>query len=422
MAKPHFYLRDKNAKKPTLIVLFYYIKRKRFAYSTKQFIHPREWSGKQQRVKNSSPDAERVNFMLDRLYTGVQDIYRKLLEESPDGTVTINAIRRGLDKFDDRVSIGETLLAYVRQLIERREQSPKFKKSTLGTYRSTLNQLEAFAKKEIGAGKDFAFQDITPTLLGKFEDFLIEQGITYNYAAKLLTNLRAILNQSRRDGVNKSELFRDFKPTVEQQTADSIYLSEQELQRIYQHDFSDNKRLEWARDLFIIGAFTGLRVSDFTQLNRNHLHTTGNGTEVLKVKTQKTEETVMIPLHPYVRAILEKYDWNLPSKSPQKLNDYLKEMGQAVGIDEQVSKSQKRAGKVQTEYLPKYKLISSHTARRSFATNAYKSGIPAPSIMKITGHRSEKAFMKYIKIGKEENAELMAENLFFKLSPLRVAK
>jgi integrase len=67
-----------------------------------------------------------------------------------------------------------------------------------------------------------------------------------------------------------------------------------------------------------------------------------------------------------------------------------------------------------SKILPKFELVASHTARRSFATNAYKAGVPAISIMKITGHHKSETLMKYIKITEEENAVLMVSHKFFK--------
>jgi integrase len=96
------------------------------------------------------------------------------------------------------------------------------------------------------------------------------------------------------------------------------------------------------------------------------------------------------------------------------MNDYLKEVGQLAGLNEVVSVSKTRGGKRSDTVNEKWEIVTTHTARRSFATNAFKSGIPSISIMKITGHTTEKSLMKYIKITNEENAILMYSNDFFK--------
>ena len=63
--------------------------------------------------------------------------------------------------------------------------------------------------------------------------------------------------------------------------------------------------------------------------------------------------------------------------------------------------------------MPLSELVSSHTARRSFATNAFNAGVPAITIMSVTGHLTESAFMKYIKTDPEAHALRMAESALF---------
>jgi integrase len=107
----------------------------------------------------------------------------------------------------------------------------------------------------------------------------------------------------------------------------------------------------------------------------------------------------------------DKYDNSLPpSISNQKMNGYLKEIGKKAGLLERINITKYRGAQRITETFYKYDLISTHTARRSFATNLYLSDFPAISIMKITGHRTEKAFMKYIKVTQEQNADKLEQH------------
>ena len=109
--------------------------------------------------------------------------------------------------------------------------------------------------------------------------------------------------------------------------------------------------------------------------------------------------------------ILEKYDGKLPEKlKNQPFNRAIKKVCKKAKIKTEETKSITKGGIRQTERLKKWKMVSSHTARRSFATNLYKSGFPAISIMAVTGHRTERAFLKYIKVTPEEHAELLQEH------------
>lgn len=89
--------------------------------------------------------------------------------------------------------------------------------------------------------------------------------------------------------------------------------------------------------------------------------------------------------------------------------EHLKELGRLAQIDDEVIVKENRGGKITSTKFKKYQLIKSHTARGSFATNLYLKGAPTISIMKLTGHSTEANFMKYIKVTREENAELMRQ-------------
>ena len=135
---------------------------------------------------------------------------------------------------------------------------------------------------------------------------------------------------------------------------------------------------------------------------------------MLKVRTEKTDEEVIIPLHPVAKSILEKYNGTPRLISNQKFNEYIKDVCEIVGLNETITLTRTCGGKKMRITKPKFKFVSSHTARRSFATNAYKAGVPTLAIMAITGHRTEKVFLKYVKVTKEEHANLVSQHGFFR--------
>ena len=134
------------------------------------------------------------------------------------------------------------------------------------------------------------------------------------------------------------------------------------------------------------------------------------------MRTQKTGTKVVIPIHPVVREIIDRgYDFNT-TMPDQKINKYIKEIARLAGITDKVTINRNIAGKNTEETFFKYELVTTHTARRSFATNAYKAGVPTIAIMKITGHTRETTFLKYIKVSEEENAEMLKKHPFFQNS------
>jgi len=100
--------------------------------------------------------------------------------------------------------------------------------------------------------------------------------------------------------------------------------------------------------------------------------------------------------------------------SNPKMNLYLKHIGERAKINDIAEVSITKGGKLIKNSVKKFSLIVTHTARRSFATNLYLAGIPSITIMKITGHKTEKNFLRYIGISQEENANNLLNHTFFK--------
>jgi integrase len=125
-------------------------------------------------------------------------------------------------------------------------------------------------------------------------------------------------------------------------------------------------------------------------------------------------EIAIIPINSIISSIIEKYDGRLPTTiSNEKMNAYLKQLGEKAELNEKIEVICTKGGKRIREVFKKYELITVHTARRSFASNAYLLQVPTISIMKITGHRTEKSFLKYIKISQEDNANKLVNHPFF---------
>mgnify|MGYP003560518213 FL=1 len=168
--------------------------------------------------------------------------------------------------------------------------------------------------------------------------------------------------------------------------------------------------MEKTKDLFIIGCYTGLRRSDLNKLNDGIWNLDENGNTV-SIIAEKTKKRVIIPLHPCVRAIYNKYHGVLPKLGDKhNSNEHLKNLGRLAGINEITAITENRGGKVTTLKHKKYDLIGFHTARRSFATNMFLAGKPTYAIMQLTGHTNERTFYKYVKATPEQIAKLLEFN------------
>ncbi len=175
---------------------------------------------------------------------------------------------------------------------------------------------------------------------------------------------------------------------------DLVALTKEEVNRLFKADLSKHTRLARVRDLFVFSCVTDLRFSDIGNLKlENFRHYT------IDFITLKTRDRLSIPLVPYARAILSRYEGRLPEAiSIQNMNDYLKELCQLVGIDEPVQRVH-YIGSTRIELkAPKYEMVSTHTARRTFITLALERGTRPEIVMSITGHKDIKTMMKYVRL------------------------
>lgn len=172
-----------------------------------------------------------------------------------------------------------------------------------------------------------------------------------------------------------------------------IALSSDELEKLIQHDFSENKKLERVRDVFVFGCTTGMRYSDYSKVSRDHVRN-----DIIYINTKKQKDNLEIPLNSISKSILEKYEYNLPLISDQKFRDYIKLACGEVGFTENVIKTSYIGAKRIDDIKPKNKLIGTHTARRTFITLSLEKGMRPEVVMSISGHKDYKSFKKYIKL------------------------
>lgn len=194
----------------------------------------------------------------------------------------------------------------------------------------------------------------------------------------------------------------------------AVFLSMNEISRIYYYKFEkQNKRKakERIRDLFVVGCLTALRYSDYSTLTIDNYQN-----EYIVKRTKKTNVDVKIPAHDYVKEIFEKYKGHIPCKlCIQYFNKYLKVIMREIGLDDKVTFSYTKGGKLVTVTREKWELISSHTARRSAATNMYLTGrMTTLEIMRLTGHKTEQNFFRYIRLTNDDTARSISGDIFFR--------
>ena len=190
----------------------------------------------------------------------------------------------------------------------------------------------------------------------------------------------------------------------------AIAYTEAELLKLYRHDFK-NSRKEATRDVFVFGCFTCLRHSDYYLTDYKMSLMEGN---ILHLRSLKTDNTLYIPLHPVALEIYNKYKGNIPMISYSTLLLNSKNIAREAGFDTPCLFSRIEGGVLAKEHRPKWKLTTPHTMRRTFATNAFISGMPERMIMKIGGWKSYSSFERYLRLSGVDIAKLAMAQPFYK--------
>ena len=410
MAKVKFILKEPSSKSETLIYLVYNYQYKRFKFSTGEKINPTFWNVGKSRAKETKKFKEypEFNSRLDTLEAGFNTAFRKLLN---DGIQPNNdLIKRELEKQLDSKLLKKRKITLFDFIDDYIEESKNFKQpSTITVYKTTRKHLKTYAQK---SKKTIDFDTINLTFYNSFMKYLtIDLKMSNNTIGKYIKTLKSFLNEATDRNINKNLEFRKRKFRTLKEETDKVYLSEKELKILMDYNFK-KEYLEKARDLFLIGCYTGLRFSDFTQIKKENIILDKS---IIQITTKKTNERVSIPMHKIVKSILKKYDYSLPNSfTNQVMNRYIKEITSLCEINSLVEITSSKAGKIVKESIEKSELITTHTARRSFATNLYLADIPSIAIMKITGHKTEKSFLKYIRVTQEQNADKLLSHSFFK--------
>lgn len=407
-----------DSSKPQPIYLRYNIGRKvDFNASINVSVLPSEWDTAKQRVINKSNIANRqaTNDLLTKLENHFNDFTN---ENTRKGVLpTYESVKSHFKAFYSTPVVEvkqNNLFTFIEQFIEsaKTQVNHSTKKhlssGTIKGYYLTYNILKRY-NKEV---RKLNFKNLNLEFYYDFVQYCESQNLTANYIGKHVKTIKTFLRNAIEQGVTTNNDFLSKRAVVMAESSDNIYLTDTELRQMFDLDLDEHPRHYHARDLFLIGAYTGLRVSDYNNITKQNFKAI-QGVKMLSITTKKTGKEVAIPLHPIVEHIFNKYNSTIPKMPEQKLNQYIKEVAEWCGIDETEHITQTRGGKRITKKVQKFELVKSHTARRSFCTNAYLMDMPTMDIMAISGHTSEKTFLNYIKVSPEQRAIKMSSHPYF---------
>jgi integrase len=299
-----------------------------------------------------------------------------------------------------------TFLEYVDKFVERKKKHVE--RGTWKVFLTFRNHIAQYEKKH----KVLSFEDIDLDFIDTFCSYMYStHSSSKNYVAKMIEIARQVMGDALDRKQHDNHTFKSPRFRVAKTETFAIALTMDEVKQIADCDLSNFSSVyNRSRDYFILACWTGLRHSDWQVFP-----TLGTSSRTVTVATQKTSAIVTIPLNKQCLEILKKYDFKMPSPPVQQVvNRCLKEIVNIAGITGTELKPVNRAGKKIILRMNRYDLVSTHTARRTFATNAYLSGLDTLLIRAVTGHRDERTLLKYIKLDSAKKTLLMSQHEFFK--------
>jgi hypothetical protein len=449
MATIRFYTRTKINKLATVFIRFTNGRKIDFRIPTPYRIYPDYWNEEKQTLKQrilyseeiSETDAKDIESKFTQLKDFILREHFKLTAPA-----TIQWLKDITDKYYYKdVPNNETLNQYIKRFVDEATSGKRLansgntrKRYSYGSLRVLRGFMLSFnifqgienegIKPRKGARvypkrpyKPLNWNDISIDTYNDFVEFFYSRDCGANYIGKHIKTFKTIMRAAREEGLHSNtEIERKAFKTISEEV-ESIYLTEAELNKLFELDLSDNKPYQIIRDVFLTGCYTAQRYSDYSKINKSNIKSIG-GTKVIELIQQKTGEKCIIPIKTELDTILKRYDYTLPKTFEQKVNEGIKKIGEQAKITELIHVEKNKGGLKVKKDIKKCNLIKTHTARRTGCSLMYLAGIPTIDIMKISGHKTPNEFLKYIRISKEETAVTLASHPYFAgTSPLKVA-
>lgn len=360
---------------------------------------PQQWDKRSDQPTRTSRAGREASRMMEQVDTLFESARARRNIPTRDEVRSVLYAVQGLD-----LPVGDVLLTdTIRSFMRDPTLSGSWADNTRRNYNQLLARLEEWNGRQTLAGMGRTQQQ-------KFMDYCFARGCINPTVQKYLKQLRWVLHTASERDMAVARDAQNFRPRYRSESEhDVVYLSHDELRRLMELDLEGCQRLVQSRDLFLFCCFTGLRYSDAQRLKHSDVH---EGT--IHVVTKKTAAPLIIELNAVSSSILERYsategEYALPRLSNQRLNDYLKELGQMAEITEPVKRVWWIRSERHEESVPKCRLLSSHCGRKTFVVSALTLEISAEVVMKWTGHKNHETMKPYVAIVDELKKKEMAK-------------
>jgi len=412
--------------KEALIELVFKWDRKRVRISTREHVLPDHWDKTNCRVADRYVDVEPEYLEINRILDELNDLVRKnynryrrdLRTDDFTPAVVKDIVRTRLLGAAKDKDNAPTVAQYYQQYINGRINAGVVTDNTIKGERSTMKLFCAFDAAQASPAK---FSDANLQLFERFRDYQWATGSSVDSSIyKNLRRFRQMLLHADAAGMtmggNIAAISLQSQLNLSSKAMDTIALTEDDLRTLADLPLRGKEHLQRVRDLFLCGCYTGLRVNQWDEINQDNV-THADGVAMLQLFTTKgRRKSVTIPLHPVLLDIFERHDWQMPAVPKQhRINAYLKELCQVAGFTDRIELARNIRGRSILQTFERWELVTSHTARRSFATNAHAAGIPVDDIRAMTG-QSLKVLLHYIKEDGQQRAARIGQSEWFKNS------
>tara|TARA_R110002051_G_scaffold64625_2_gene117756 strand:+ start:70 stop:1311 length:1242 start_codon:yes stop_codon:yes gene_type:complete len=382
--KNMFYLKEPNSKNKTLIIVQYYVARDKakFRISTNIKINPDNWD-----KKNRIPirkrgglgiESQKISVKLNEINKKIEDLRYKFGKE-----LTVGDLKLAFNKSEEFVYALDYFEAFLNERIKVSDVAYK----TIQKYKVVLNKLVVF---QIHKKRQYKLSDLKEQFFIDLIIYLRDKHDLYdNTLNRYISVIKTFLRWCIKKGYSPPMDFAEVR--IKKHETDDVALTREEVELIASAELSGAK--DRARDLFLIGVYSGQRWSDYSVFDKADVR---NG--LLYKRAKKTSSISKIPLHTKLKAILDKYDWNLPKISSQKFNVHIQQICKALEINDKIKFTHSKGNHKKEEIKEKWEKIGSHTARRTYITLASEGNVPDHFIMEITGIKDSNTLKKYKKV------------------------
>lgn len=401
-----FYL-DRPQAPRTALMLNVAVKGQRLRFSTGISIDPKHWNAERQEPKSTDPHVNVNSRRLRSIEQFVVELYhaqpteRGQLFDVPKFREAINTFlspdgrqsgSQGIEADFERFITSYTLRSSSGLVTMKRPGT-----RSIQTYRLTLESIQTWAKTR---RRRLDYERIDLDFYVDYTQWLSStRNLTDASVSNYIKVIKTFMKWARQQGLHNSTTYESFYR--DSRYGDTIALSVDEIRTIRDLDLTEKPRLARVRDHFLLQVYTGMRYGDLCRLEPRHFD---EGAGIIRFVTQKTDTKCIIPITRPLATLLERYPSRLfEFASDVKQNQYLKELGKLAGFDQPVTVSSYRGGQRVEEVKAKHELLTTHVARRSFASTSIRFGVPESVIGMVTGH-SAKGMLQQHYIRLDEDA------------------